>query len=153
MLKSAILALALELSGGQLKGRAAMAVDAATIAASKVNATEFYPDLKNDPEAAQEKLVRLLVAWSYWESTWDHKAVGDAGRSCGIMQVGAITAGRTCKELTASPAAGYTAGLTHMRYLVNRCGSLRSALGAYASGKCGSVQSLVTRRCTKSGGC
>lgn len=153
MLKSAILALALELSGGQLKGRAANAVESASVAASAVDATEFYPALKSNPEEAQEKLTRLLVAWSYWESTWDYRAIGDNGRSCGIMQVAAITAGRTCNELIASPKAGYAAGLTHMKYLVKRCGSLKSALGAYAAGKCGAVPALVERRCTKSGGC
>jgi hypothetical protein len=154
MLKSAILALALSMSGGKLKERAELATDEVINVTSTVNVFDFYPELKDSPEEAREKLGKLLIAWSYWESTWDFKAIGDRGRSCGIMQVAAGAAsGKTCMQLTSSAHEGYVAGLNAMKYLVVRCGGLRPALGAYASGKCGGVPTLVERRCKKSGAC
>jgi len=152
MLKAALLTLALALSGGGLKGRAEKIIDEVVVVADKADVSVFYPELKDKPEEAKEKLARLLVAWSYWESTWDFKAIGDNGRSCGIMQV-ATSRAESCSSLTASAHAGLASGLQKLEFLVKRCGGLKPALGAYASGKCGGVPNLVERRCKVSGGC
>jgi hypothetical protein len=153
MLQSTLLALALVLSNGELPKRAALVVDDVISVESTVDPVEFYPELAKEPELAREKLGRLLVSWSFWESTWNHKAIGDGGRSCGIMQVMARTHNRTCSELTASRKAGLTAGLQEMKYLVGKCGNIKSAMGAYISGKCGALPKLIEKRCKISGGC
>jgi hypothetical protein len=153
MLKEALIALALTLSGGGAETRARTAVDAISVVIADVDATELYPELSNDPKAAKEKLGKLLIAWSYWESSWKHDALGDGGRSCGIMQVMPRTGGVSCDKLRSSAVAGFKAGLGVIRSLNKTCGGLRPALGAYASGKCGGMKTLVEKRCTKSGGC
>lgn len=153
MLKEALVALALTLSGGGAETRARTAVDAIEVVTAGFDATELYPELKDNPEAARQKLGRLLVAWSYWESSWKHDALGDGGRSCGIMQVMPRTGGKSCEQIRTSAVSGFRAGLGVIRSLNKLCGGLRPALGAYASGKCGSMQSLVAKRCTVSKGC
>jgi hypothetical protein len=153
MLKTILLTLAMTLSGGGAKGRATVAIDEIVNIVDSVDATELYPHLKDKPEEAKEKLARLLVGWSYWESAWDYKALGDGGRSCGIMQVNPKTIGMTCDEIRKSPRSGMMAGFKVIRYLNKTCGGLKPALGAYGSGKCGGIKSIVEKRCMQSGGC
>jgi hypothetical protein len=153
MLKTLLLTLAMALSGGGAKGRATVAIDEIVNIVDSVDATELYPHLKDKPEEAKEKLARLLVGWSYWESAWDHQALGDGGRSCGIMQVNPRSIGMTCDEIRKSPRAGMMAGFKVMRYLNKKCGGLKPALGAYGSGKCGGIKTIVEKRCSISGGC
>ena len=153
MLKEALISLAMLLSKGGAETRANAAADAIIKVTADFDATELYPELKNDPAAAKEKLGKLLIAWSYWESSWRHDVVGDGGRSCGIMQVMPRTGGMTCDKLRSSPEAGFRAGLGAIRYLNKTCGGLRPALGAYGSGKCGGIKKIVAERCSKSGAC
>lgn len=153
MLKTILLTLAMALSGGGAKGRATVAIDEVVNIVDSVDATELYPHLKDKPEEAKEKLARLLVSWSYWESAWDHNALGDGGRSCGIMQVNPKTIGMSCAELRSSPRAGMHAGFRIIRRLNQVCGGLKPALGAYGSGQCGGIKSIVEKRCKASGGC
>jgi membrane-bound lytic murein transglycosylase MltF len=153
MLKTLLLTLAMALSGGGAKGKAMIAADEVVQIVDNVDATELYPHLKNDPEEAKARLARLLISWSYWESTWDHTALGDGGRSCGIMQVNPQTIGMSCSELRRSPRAGLQAGFRVIRRLNQLCGGLKPALGAYGSGKCGGIKSIVEKRCKISEGC
>lgn len=153
MLKEALISLAMLLSGGGGETRANAAADAIIKVTADFDATELYPELANDPAAAKEKLGKLLIAWSYWESSWHHNAIGDGGRSCGIMQVMPRTGRVSCDKLRSSPEAGFRAGLGVIRYLNKTCGGLRPALGAYGSGKCGGIKKIVTQRCIKSGAC
>jgi len=153
MLKTILLTLAMVLSGGGAKGRATVAADEVVNIVDSVDATELYPHLKDDPEEAKKRLARLLIAWSYWESAWDHKALGDGGRSCGIMQVNPKGIGMTCDQLRSSPRAGLWAGYRVIRRLNQICGGLKPALGAYGSGKCGGIKTIVEKRCRISDGC
>lgn len=153
MLKEALISLAMLLSSGGGETRARAAADAIIKVTADFNAVELYPEHVNEPEVARMKLARLLIAWSYWESSWKHDALGDAGRSCGIMQVMPRTSNQSCDKIRSSPEAGFRAGLGVIKSLNKTCGGLRPALGAYASGKCGSMKKLVDQRCTRSGGC
>lgn len=153
MLKTLLLTLAMALSGGGAKGRATTAIDEVTNIVDSVDATELYPHLKDKPDEAKARLGRLLIAWSYWESAWDYKALGDGGRSCGIMQVNPKVIGMTCEELRSSPRAGLQAGFRVLRRLNQICGGLKPALGAYGSGKCGGIKTIVEKRCRISEGC
>ena len=153
MLKTILLSLAMALSGGGAKGKATVAIDEVANIVDGVDATELYPHLKDNPQEAKERLGKLLVAWSYWESAWDPKALGDGGRSCGIMQVNPRTIGVSSDKMRSSPRAGLEAGFRVIRRLNQLCGGLKPALGAYASGKCGGARKIVDFRCNKSGGC
>ena len=153
MLKTLLLTLAMALSGGGAKGRATVAIDEVVNIVDSVDATELYPHLKDKPEEAKTRLARLLISWSYWESAWDHNALGDGGRSCGIMQVNPRTIGMSCMELRSSPRTGMQAGFRVIKRLTQVCGGLKQGLGAYGSGKCGGVKSIVEKRCKISDGC
>lgn len=153
MLKTLLLTLAMALSGGGAKGRATIAIDEVVNIVDNVDATELYPHLKSDPEEAKKRLARLLIAWSYWESAWDHRALGDGGRSCGIMQVNPKTIGMTCEDLRRSTRDGMMAGFRVIRRLNQLCGGLKPALGAYGSGRCGGIKGIVEKRCKISEGC
>ena len=153
MLREALIALAMLLSNGNAESRARAAVDAIEIVTAEVDATELYPELVGAPEEARNKLGRLLIAWSYWESSWIPDALGDQGRSCGVMQVMPRKGTPTCAEMRSSAVVGYRAGLSQIRALNKICNGLKPALGAYGSGKCGGLKKLVERRCSKSGGC
>jgi len=153
MLKEALISLAMILSKGGGETRANAAADAIVKVTANFDATELYPEHAKEPEIAKEKLAKLLIAWSYWESSWYHDALGDGGRSCGIMQVMPRTGGVSCSQMRSSPEAGYRAGLGVIRSLNKLCGGLRPALGAYGSGRCGGIPKIVGERCKKSGAC
>lgn len=153
MLRETLIALAMFLSDGKAETRAQAAIDAVEIVVAEVDATELYPNLVNKPEEARNKLGRLLIAWSYWESSWMPDALGDQGRSCGVMQVMPRKGTPTCSEMRSSAVVGYRAGLAQIRALNKICKGLKPALGAYGSGTCGSLKKVVESRCSKSGGC
>ena len=153
MLKEALISLAMILSKGGAETRANVATDAIVKVTANFDATELYPEHANEPELAKEKLAKLLIAWSYWESSWHYQALGDGGRSCGIMQVMPRTGGMTCDKMRSSPEAGFRAGLGVIRSLNKLCGGLKPALGAYGSGRCGGIQKTVEKRCKASGAC
>lgn len=145
--------LAMSLTHGHAYERA---VGAATTVANVVAAEDAswaFPKLAaEDPWAARARLGRLLVVWSYYESSFMPGAVGDSGRSCGIMQTAPSHTGQTCRDLM-SAHASYRAALTILRGLVHDCGSLERGLSAYASGTCNGATALVARRCALAGGC
>lgn len=153
MLKEALISLAMLLSHGGAETRANAAADAIIKVTADFDATELYPEHASEPKVAREKLAKLLIAWSYWESSWRHDVLGDGGRSCGIMQVMPRTGGVSCDKIRSSPEAGFRAGLGVIRSLNKTCGGLRPALGAYGSGKCGGIKKIVDERCKKSGAC
>jgi len=117
----------------------------------------YFPNLsKKDEFEARLKVGKLFTTWPYFESSWKHKVVGDGGKSCGYMQVNAIFkpwTRMTCQEMKESPLAGATAGARALEFLIEKCGSLESALGAFASGHCGGSKNIVKHRCTLIGGC
>lgn len=98
--------------------------------------------------------ARLLLAWSWYESRWNACALGDQGRSVGVMQVNRAWLGADADRVVCDAREGYRAGLRVLRHLVGACGPMRSALAAYAGGRCqGSpkVNALVERRCAAAG--
>jgi hypothetical protein len=101
-----------------------------------------------------EQTARLLVTWGYFEAAWKADAVGDGGRSIGVMQVNSMWLGpHKVADVLASRRLGFRLGLAIMRQAIAKCGSVKSGLGAFASGKCGGAQELVERRCKLSGAC
>jgi soluble lytic murein transglycosylase-like protein len=75
----------------------------------------------------------LITAMAYCESTFRPHAVGTARGELGIMQLhGHPTRG--CDLSTAR--GGLECGARYLYVLKRRCGSVRCALNAYASGKC-----------------
>lgn len=148
-----LMLLALTLSHGHAYARALGASTMVVNVVVKADTSILYPELtKEDPWAARTRLGRLFVAWSYYESSWEPKARGDNGTSCGIMQMKPWYVGKTCKELE-NPHVAYEASLKFLERLTKQCGTLRSALGAYASGKCDGAPTLVAKRCQISEGC
>jgi hypothetical protein len=103
---------------------------------------------------ARERTALLLLAWSWGESRWNAKAVGDSGRSLGVMQVNRMwLRGTPPADVLASRRVGLSLGLAHMRDSVAACGSIARGLGAYAGGRCWMAPRLVAARCSQIGGC
>jgi hypothetical protein len=145
--------LAMSLTHGHAYERAVGAATTVCNVVATEDASWAFPALAaEDPWAARAKLGRLLITWSYYESSYMPGAIGDSGRSCGIMQTAPSHTGQTCRDLLTAHAS-YRAALTILRGLVRDCGSLPRALGAYAGGHCGDAMDLVERRCAAVGGC
>ena len=134
--------------------RAVGVAEVATWLSQRRDPAIYFPALAaEDPDAARAKVARLWVVWTFYESSFRSDVVGDHGRSCGIAQVQPRPGGPTCAEMRRSAYVGMEAGAAFLESLVAQCGSLRSALGAYASGRCGGAPALVARRCSEAGGC
>lgn len=104
------------------------------------------------PEAERETYARLLFTWSGKESGWTTSAIGDAGKSVGILQVNVMwLGGHKVADVLKDRMLGLRIGLGVMRDAVKKCGSLRAGLGLYASGKCDGAPGLVHRRCALAG--
>lgn len=129
----------------------ALATIVATLAAREPSSKEKLTDRGNAAAAAAlevsagnhrflgddvESRAALLLAWSYFESGWQPCAVGDAGRSLGIMQVNVGWLGKDPKRILCDAKAGYTEGLKVLDAMVEQCGTPRRALVAYAAGSC-----------------
>jgi hypothetical protein len=84
----------------------------------------------------------LILFISYRESQFNPRAIGDDGRSTGIMQIG-FAARRVCKKEMGFDLRKRSDQLKCGAYWVQRlaeeCGSLHSGLAAYSSkkGRCG----------------
>jgi hypothetical protein len=84
----------------------------------------------------------LVLFISYRESQFNPKAIGDGGKSTGIMQLG-FTARRVCrKELGLNlrkRSNQLKCGAYWVQRFAEKCGSLHSGLAAYNSkkGRCG----------------
>ena len=145
--------LAMSLTHGHAYARCVGAATTIVNVVSRTDAAFAYPRLAaEDPDAARERLGRLLTVWAYHESSYTPSAVGDHGRSVGLLQLSPSLAGRSAAELR-NPHTNVEAAIDVLRRLVAQCGSLPRALGAYASGHCGGAPALVARRCAEAGGC
>lgn len=98
------------------------------------------------------KDAKLLTVFGYHESEFRTDAVGDSGRSLGVLQVWTGHLDPEHKEaILKDPALGFRLGYSTMRRLIRRCGSVKAGLGAYATGRCGGAPKLVGWRCTQAG--
>ncbi len=102
--------------------------------------------------------AKLLFVWSGYESSWYASPPGDndKGAACGIMQIHTPekwVPGATCEKVRASAHLGYVVGLTVIRQLEAKCGSLVAGLTAYSTdGACHNyVLPLVRKRCKLAG--
>ena len=94
----------------------------------------------------------LLIAIGYYESRYQISAIGDQGRSKGILQVGPMGR-RRCREHCGTMTTEYEqimCGGCWLRENINWCGSLERGLNGYAWGKCraiyASTKNAVQRR-------
>jgi len=105
------------------------------------------------------KTAALLLTISYYESGWKADALGDAGKSCGVMQTQhpeKWIPGATCAKVLADRKLGYRVGLAVLRHAKATCAPGAPAkvwLGLYASGVCGFAQVAVKKRCSPAGVC
>lgn len=110
-----------------------------------------------DGPDGRARTASLLLVWSWRESAWRADAVGDAGRSLGAMQTGAMwLRGHAPAEVLSDRKLGLRLGLEAMRELAAMCGSVKRGLYAYASGTCNGTaraRALVANRCAVSGAC
>lgn len=76
--------------------------------------------------------------WAFHESALTQDALGDNGASCGYMQVMTpekVLTGATCEKVRKDGVLGFRVGLGLMKRLIDKCGSVRSGLTNYATGK------------------
>lgn len=137
-----------------------LAADVAAVASSS-------PPLFSGPDA-RERTARLLLVWASRESAGHAGALGDCApgtrtvatcRSFGAMQIQRPWLSAMDLEpadVLENRRRALAAGLSVLRYLSERCGSVRAGLRAYAGGTCaGTVRAraLVEARCAESGAC
>ena len=94
----------------------------------------------------------MLITIGYYESKYLINAIGDAGRSVGIMQVGP-KGRRRCVEYCGDMTTEYQqimCGGCWLRENINWCGSFERGVTGYACGRCKSkyarTQNAVQRR-------
>ena len=105
-----------------------------------------------DSKVAREKTAKLLLVWAWLESAWNARAVGDGGQSIGVLQITRQWLGSsTVAEVLADRRLGLRIGLGIMRQARDKCGSVKSGLGMYASGKCGHALPIAAHRCKLAG--
>lgn len=76
--------------------------------------------------------------WAYHESGFQVDALGDNGASCGYLQVMTpekVLTDATCDKVRKDGVLGFRVGLGLMKRLIDKCGSTRSGLTNYATGK------------------
>ncbi len=112
-----------------------------------------------DGADGKAKTAALLLTISFFESGWKADALGDAGKSCGVMQTqnpSKWIEGATCAKVLADRKLGFRVGLAVLRHSKATCAAGSPAkvwLGLYASGTCGMAQAAVKRRCAPAGVC
>jgi hypothetical protein len=89
---------------------------------------------------------KLLLDWALFESGWDHTALGDHGRACGVLQVHWKYVPESCTVMRSSPEAGYRVGYRVLKKWITVCGGIESGLGAYSTGHCGGKPTKVKYR-------
>ena len=98
---------------------------------------------------------RIALVWSFRESSWWTRAVGDGGHSFGLCQNSHAEirdARSTLHVVMRSRLEAMRVCVDTMRLARARCGgSLEAGLGLVASGKCGGASYLVRRRCRDAG--
>ena len=91
------------------------------------------------PEGAErDTWARRAWTWGVFESALTRDALGDGGVACGYLQVvnpGLWLKDATCTSVRKDGVAGWRVGLRVMKHLIDRCGSVRSGLTSYATGK------------------
>ena len=168
-MKTILLALALKLLSLSLPGQHLPAThpimvradEAAKAISEKV--ALVYGDLSAEE---QEKRARVAYVWAFHESGWqaNPKGSNDQGAAAGLFQVhvmsvpkGVLPEGFTASGIRADIGMGAEAGLRLIKYLEEKCGSLRAGMTAFSTnGSCptkGWTITLVTRRCAEAGGC
>ena len=129
-------------------------VKIATELSAERNPAVYYPELaKTDMESARVKMARLWLAYAFFESSFNQKAMGDHNTSCGLMQVKPKMGYPTCKQMLADPKVAMRAGAMAMEDGIKECGSLMSGLSMYVSGHCRMGKYVAEYRCKKIGGC
>lgn len=114
----------------------------------------YFPELaKEDLDAARFKMASLWVVFAFHESSFQPSALGDHGRSCGLMQVQPKAGYPSCQQMLKNPKVAMRAGAMAMEDAIKECGTLKKGLSAYASGTCGGAKKLVEQRCKEAGGC
>jgi hypothetical protein len=106
----------------------------------------------------RDRTMSLLLEWIGRESAGRVSVKGDGGRSSGRMQIGEswLPLCEVEKEKLLDGRENIRCGLKVMRHLRDRCGSVRAALRAYASGTCAgnmTSRAKVEARCKASGAC
>lgn len=110
----------------------------------------------------QLKTGKLLVVMAGRESAGNATVIGDSGAAHGAMQIHPRVWGRFLEERGFDYTVYYErrdsmrAMLAIVRHLTERCGSVKRALYAYASGSCfGNVvaKPKMEARCALIGGC
>lgn len=98
-----------------------------------------------------ERIFWLRTAWEEGAFQTSPKGHNDNGNACGVTQVNqfVIPAGMgTCKDLRSSRVKSIEASRAILKPLIEKCGGVRAAIGAYMTGgKCGSAPKLTARRC------
>lgn len=121
-----------------------------------VNTRGCIPFKGLTPEEQCIKTVKLEARWALSESSWLSNPHGwnDNGNACGVMQVQKQHLKEaTCEEVRSDLFLGFREGHRIIMEGVERCGSVKAALGYYASGICGGAPALVRARCSSIGGC
>ena len=148
----------------------ALALIVAALAAKEPGSTELLTQRGNQvAEAAmevstgehkflgkdEESRAAILTVWAYHESRWNACAVGDSGRSIGLMQVNRVWIGSArAKKVLCSAKEGMVEAMRILDTLADKCGTPRRALTAYATGRCVSgkgVNSFVESRWAQAG--
>ncbi|NBT35824.1 MAG: hypothetical protein EBT03_09880 [Betaproteobacteria bacterium] len=97
----------------------------------------------------------ILTVWAFHESRWNACAVGDSGRSIGLMQVNRVWIGqKRASQVMCNAQAGMEEAIKILDVLTEKCGTPRRALTAYATGKCvsgKSVNAFVEHRWSQAG--
>lgn len=125
------------------------------------------PLFDGDDYTARLRTAKLLVVWSIRESAGKANALGDCDdsahrttatcRSVGAMQINKLwlpAFAVSAESLLADRKLSLRIGLSLMRQLRDKCGSVSRGLNAYASGKCSgnaSSKSKVAYRCAVAG--
>lgn len=109
------------------------------------------------PDPAWDLELEYAIEQAWDEGRWQASPRGSLPFDCGVVQMNKsiIPAGfGTCTDLRASRVLAIRAWHVVVAAAIERCGSVRSGLGAVMStGKCGSVPQLVAYRCGRSRAC
>lgn len=104
----------------------------------------------------REATARVLLVWTIRESA-GQSVMGDHGAACGALQLHELARqGVPCASMLADRRVALRAGLSWMRAMRDRCGSVAAGLRAFASGTCAGTpraRDLVRVRCNAAGGC
>jgi hypothetical protein len=87
--------------------------------------------------------VALLLAVVYRESSFLSTARGESRGEIGLTQVHGVAA-RHC-DLSTVPGQ-LDCGASWLRYCISTCGNIRRGLTAYATGKCRTTSTKVTKK-------